>query len=471
MGIAFMLLLNYLCPLLKIMQKTYTILSKALNTAVLLILLGSATPAAAQDTATKHDSTKKDRFNLHFQTTYIYQYKPAFSADYSGPNSMKTIEEKQNSVTATLYLGVRLWKGAELYVNPEIAGGSGLSGAFGMAASTNGETFRVGDPAPTLYLARGYLKQTINFKGADTVMGDAYNQLGTTYSMHSLSFYIGKFSLGDLFDNNAVTTGPRTSFLNWCLMSNGAWDYAANLRGYTYSFTTVLQWDKMSYKIALATLPVVANGSDLNTNLGQEYSINAEVTRAYKIHHKDVHVRLLGYYNNGDMGNYSQAIATAAPGAAPNLITTRKYGRDKYGAGLNMDRQFNDILGIFLRAGWNDGQNETWCFTEADQTVAVGASLNGSWWKRKDDNIGIAIVQNNLSQQHEQYLAAGGLGFQLGDGALHYGSETVTECYYNCKPVAAGIWLSLDYQFAVNPGYNRDRGPVNVFSFRAHVEL
>ena len=414
-----------------------------------------------------------ERVNLHFQTTYIYQFKPQFNSAYSGQNSLQTRQEQKNSITSTLYLGARLWKGAEIYIDPEIAGGSGLSGAYGMAASTNGETFRVGDPTPTLYLARAYIKQTISLnKQADTVV-DGQNQLTAYYTSRSLSFYLGKFSLGDLFDNNVYATGPRTSFLNWCLMNNGAWDYAANLRGYTYSFTTALQWDNMLYKIALAAMPVVANGEELNTNLQQEYSINAEISKVYKLKNKTGHIRLLGYYNYGDMGNYNEAISRAlSSNTAPDVIATRKYGRDKYGAGLNIDQQISDNLGFFARLGWSDGHNETWCFTEADQTISVGLAQNGAAWKRKDDNAGIAIVVNGLSSDHRQYIENGGLGFQLGDGKLNYANETVTELYYNYKPVSSyGLWLTADYQFALNPGYNHDRGPVNVFSFRVHVEL
>ena len=475
-----MQLLNYLWPPEKIMKKTFTVLSKTSVVAAiaLLMTLPSLRLLAQEDDGTDTTTTQKavpaqPRFSLHFQTTYIYQYKPAFSADYSGQNSMKTQEETDNSITATLYMGMRLWKGAELYINPEIAGGSGLSGAYGMAASTNGETFRVGDPSPTLYLARGYLKQTINLDhGKDTTMGDGQNQVQSKYSRRSLTFYLGKFSLGDLFDNNIFATGPRTTFLNWCFMNNGAWDYAANLRGYTYSFTTVLSWNNMSYKAALATMPVVANGPDLNTNLSHEYAINTEVTRSFKLHKKDGHLRLLGYYNNADMGNYKEAIAEAPIGGVPNVVSTRWYFRDKYGFGLNFDQQLTETLGIFARAGWNDGHNETWCFTEADQSISAGISLNGAGWKRKDDNIGVAIVVNGLSKEHEHYLADGGLGFQLGDGALNYANETVAECYYSYRPkIVNGLWLSADYQFALNPGYNQDRGPVSVFSVRVHVEL
>jgi high affinity Mn2+ porin len=460
---------GYLCPPEKMKRQFNTTRSLAFA----LLAFANILPfyGLAQETSAPIDSTKKDRFNLHFQATYVYQYKPAFGADYSGPNSLKTGEERDNSVTATLFLGIRLWQGAELYINPEIAGGSGLSGAYGMAASTNGETFRVGDPSPTLYLARGYIKQTIALNSKDCPVDDGANQLACDYRSHALSFYLGKFSLGDLFDNSAYATGPKTSFLNWCFMNNGAWDYAANLRGYTLSFVTALQWDNMTYKVALATMPTVANGPDLNTNLGQEYSINAEVSRTFKLHKKDGHLRLLGYYNIGDMGNYQTAINEVTAGNVPDVISTRKYGRGKYGFGLNFDQQLSNTIGVFGRAGWNDGQNETWCFTEADETISAGLSINGTGWKRKDDNIGVAIVVNGLSKEHRQYLADGGLGFQLGDGTLSYANETVAECYYSFKPVATGIWLSLDYQFALNPGYNMDRGPVNVFSFRAHVEL
>jgi len=411
----------------------------------------------------------RQRWNLHFQTTYIYQYKPAFDSTYTSTNSLSWKEEKQNSLTATIYFGVKLWKGAELYINPEVAGGRGLTGAFGLAASTNGETFRVGDPSPTIYLAKGYIKQTIHLDDDTIVVEDNANQLTCMTSHDYLQFMLGKFSLGDIFDNNAYSNSPRTQFMNWCLMNNGAWDYAANLRGYTLGFAAILQKGNMSYRAALATLPVFANGEKLNTDLSQEYSLNAEVINSFKIHDKDGHIRLLGYYNNGDMGNYRQAINND-PGL-PDVISTRKYGRTKIGVGLNMDQKIDDIFGVFVRAGWSDGKNETWCFTEADQSVSTGLYIDGEKWKRKDDNISIALVVNGLSQDHRQYLSNGGLGFQLGDGKLNYGHESVLEAYYSFKPPAFGLWLTADYQLVMNPGYNRDRGPVNVFSVRVHVEL
>jgi len=434
------------------------------NIYILLLLLPCFAYAAT-------DSVQQ-RWNLHFQTTYIYQYKPAFSADYSGPNSLNNREEKQNSVTATLYAGARLWKGAQVYINPEIAGGSALSGAFGMAASTNGETFRVGDPAPTLYLARGYVQQTFNLGNTYDTVQDGANQLGGHEPKRYLRLVGGKFSLGDFFDNNAYSGSPRTQFMNWALMSNAAWDYAANLRGYTAGGVAILQWDKMTYKLAVVTEPTMANGANLNDDFGVARGINGQVERQMVVHKRAGHMRLLAYHNQANMGIYKEAILHASQtGGVPVIVADDKIGRTKTGLGLNIDQQLTDNLGAFMRAGWNDGKTESWAFTEADRTLSLGISLAGGKWKRKDDVLGAALVLNGLSGDHRNYLAAGGMGFQLGDGNLNYGYETVTEVYYSCKPIDNGLWFSADYQFALNPGYNKDRGPVNVFSLRVHVEL
>ncbi len=467
------------------MQNIYTTLQKRFYLVLLLIAMATV-PAMAQynqdslqqaeePAAATADSTTTHapRFDIHAQATYIYQYQPAFHSPYSGQNSLKGAEDKENSITSTLYIGIRLWQGAEIYINPEVAGGSGLSGAFGLAASTNGETFRVGDPSPTLYLARGYFTQTFQLgKAGTTNIPEAYNELGGGKPDNYLKFYIGKMALSDIFDNNAYAASPRTQFMNWCLMNNGAWDYAANLRGYTYAFAAVLQQGNMAYKAALATLPVTANGSDLNTDLTQEYAINAEIDRTIKIHKRTGNIRLLGYMNDGHMGNYTEALQQAGTGGIPNVISTREYGRTKTGIGLSADQQINDFMGAFLRAGWNDGKNETWAFTEAEREISAGISLTGSKWHRDNDNLALAIDVNGLSKSHRDYLAAGGLGFQLGDGALSYANESALELYYTYKPnQASGLWLTADYQFVLNPGYNADRGPVNVFSFRLHIEL
>ncbi len=414
--------------------------------------------------------TTAAKFGLHFQATYIYQYKPGFAAAYSGANSIKAAEEKENSVTATIFAGVRLWRGAELYIDPEIAGGSGLSGAFGLAASTNGETFRVGNPSPTLYIGRGFITQTLPLGTKKEAIDEDDNELGGNKTVDYVKFYLGKLSLGDLFDNNAYANSPRTQFLNWCLMNNGAYDYAANVRGYTYVFAGVVKVKEMTYKAALATLPVTANAADLNTDLSEEYSLNAEVTHTHKIGGQPGSVRFLVYRNTGHMGSYEQAMLVPVSGV-PDITATRQYGRAKNGFGLNADQQINSAVGVFARVGWNDGRTETWAFTEADRSVSAGVSLDGRSWSRAGDNIGFAVVANGLSKDHRDYLNAGGLGFQLGDGKLSYGYETAAELYYSYKPIRTGIWFTADDQVVLNPGYNKDRGPLNVLSVRLHVEL
>ena len=428
----------------------------------------SLTPLLAATSVLAQDTTAQ-KAGLHFQTTYVYQYKPAFAAAYSGPNSMSATEEKQNSLTATLYLGIKLWHGAELYINPELAGGSGLSGAFGMAGSTNGESFRVGDPSPSVYLARGYVRQTFPLSKAYSWNEDGQNQLITRQPTRFFRISAGKFSLGDFFDNNRFANGPRTQFLNWALMNNSAWDYSANLRGYTAGAVLSLRWDKMSYSVAMAAEPKVANGADLNYDYGKTHGIVGEVARAITINKQEGNVRVLIYQNTANMGIYKDAIAATT--GTPDVISAEHSGRTKTGFSINADQHLTNNIGVFARVGWNDGKTETWAFTEADRTLSAGVNIDGHLWHRNNDNIGVAGLLNGLSADHKNYLAAGGLGFQLGDGALQYAPEMITEVYYSCKPLGSGFWFSGDYQFAAHPGYNKSRGPLNVLSFRMHVEI
>ncbi len=437
---------------------------------VFILIWNGLTLFGQTDTSIVKD-TPGARLNLHFQFTYIYQYKPSFYSPYSGKNSLLGAEETQSSVTSTLFLGVRLWRGAELYINPEIAGGSGLSGAFGLAASTNGETYRVGNPAPTLYLARGYFKQTIALSKVYSITEDGANQVSCVMPAKYVQFILGKYGLADVFDINAFSNSPRNQFMNWAIMNNAAWDYASNVRGYNYALTTIVQLNSITYKSSLSLLPPVPNGATLNKNLCQEFAINSGIDKKYILNKREGNIRLLGYYNYGNFGLYSQAMITKDSAGAPSIAVTREAGRHKIGLGISADQQISESIGFFTRVGWNNGKTETWCYTEADRTFSAGISINGKNWKRPDDHIGLGWVVNGLSPEHRNYLASGGLGFELGDGKLNYGHETVCELYYNLKPVSTSVWLSADYQCIFNPGYNKDRGPVNVFSFRFHIEL
>ncbi|MEO6831937.1 MAG: carbohydrate porin, partial [Chitinophagaceae bacterium] len=414
------------------------------------------------------------RFNLHFQLTYIFQYSARFKSPYSGPNSLSGDEERQNSLTTTLYLGARLWKGASVYVNPEIAGGSGLSGAQGMGGSSNGETYRVGIPTPTLYLGRAYFNQNFALSKEGEYTSDDANIISEFVPKNRLSLMLGKFSLGDLFDNNNVSNSPRRQFMNWAFINTGSWDYAANVRGYTLAVAGKLVLDKTTFTAAVAELPEVANGDTLSTDLNKSIALNAQVSQQYCINKRTGNIHLLGFYNKTHMGNYAEANTPLLPNPfpfTPDIVADRKEGRTKVGFALNADQQLTNDLSAFTRIGWSDGKNETWCFTEIDQTFALGASLKGNKWNRPDDEIGLAAVANGISKEHRNYLANGGLGFILGDGKLNYAPEGILEFYYSYKALKQGLWLSADYQLCLNPGYNQDRGPANIASLRVHVEL
>ena len=419
--------------------------------------------------AEQTDSIKKEVFSIHAQATIINQYKPDFSAKYSGDNSLSAQQESQTSITSTLYLGTRLWNGASAFINPEIAGGSGLSGALGIAAATNGETFRIGDPAPKIYLARLFFTQVFALSDKSTYQASDLNQLAGSLPENYFSITLGKVSISDFFDNNKFSHDPRTQFMSWGLMSNGAWDYPANTRGYTPSVVLEYVNQKDELRYAFSLIATTANGSVMNWNIAKASSQTLEYTHRYTLGKRNGAIRLLGFFTTGTMGNYLQAVSLNP--TVPDIHSVEKYGNTKFGFALNAEQDFSKSLGGFLRASWNDGQNETWAFTEIDRSISAGLNLTGNAWKRQNDNLGLAIVVSGLSNAHRDYLNAGGKGFMLGDGNLNYGLEQLAELYYNFQ-LTSNIYLSGTYQLVVNPGYNKDRsGPVNVLSARLHLKI
>ncbi len=422
--------------------------------------------AKAQDS----DSLKNDRFSFHFQTTIINQFKPSFTADYAGENSLSTEKENATSLTGTLFAGAKLWKGASMFINPEIAGGSGISKVLGVAAAPNGETFRVGDPSPKIYLAKLFYRQLIALTHESTYQENGFNQLGEYKPNRFISFTIGKISIADYFDNNSYTHDARTQFICWALMSNGAWDYPANTRGYTPSF--VLEYVTPSYEMryGFSLVPLTANGNEMNWDISNASSQTIEFTKRYTLSKRPGTIRLLGFFTTANMGNYQESILLNPTN--PDIEKTRKYGNIKYGFGLNIEQELTDNTGCFLRSSWNDGHTETWTFTEIDRAISLGFSSKGSKWKRDHDNIGIAYAGSGISTFHRNYLKAGGQGFMLGDGNLTYSWEHLGEVYYSAELVKDQIFFSGVYQLLINPGYNQDRkGPVNIFSIRLHARI
>ena len=434
------------------------------NLLALILFVFTVNAALAQQ-----DTVKQQRFNFHFQQTIITQTKPSFNAKYTGGNSLSTSNETATSLTTTFYGGARLWKGAEAYFNPEMSGGSGLSKTLGVAGFPNGETFRVGAAEPKIYIARLYLTQRFEWGKEKDTIADDLNQLAGLKSKRYLSFTAGKFGMADYFDANAFSHDPRTQFMNWSLMSNGAWDYPANTRGYVIGLYAELGQPTWALRFAYTMVTTTANGAIWDERIGKANSQTLEYEKRYAIGGQKGTFRVLGFSNNGKMGNYREALALSP--VAPVVDTTQRYGRHKYGFGLNAEQNLSKDFGVFAKASYNDGKTETWFFTEIDRSVSFGGTLNGQSWKRKNDEIGLAFVGNGISKPHRDYLAAGGYGFIIGDGKLNYGTEMLAELYYKIDAFQEKFFITPDYQFIMNPAYNRDRGPVNVFSVRAHIEF
>lgn len=404
--------------------------------------------------------------SAHAQTTVIVQVNAPFSSPYSGTNSFKPVNGPATSETSTIFLDAALWKGAELIVNPEIAGGTGLSGVTGIAGFPNGEITRVGVPSPSLYFARLLLRQTWGFGGEQETLEEGANQVAGTRDVHRLTVFVGRMAFTDIIDNNRHSHDPRTQLMNWSMMYNGAWDFPADVRGYDYGMAVDYNRTNWALRYGIMGEPEIANGPNIDPHVLKAYGQALEFQRRLVLNNRPGALRLMAYLNKADMGSYREALAQLP--VDPNIISTRSY-RDKYGFGANYEQDITEDLGVWARAGWNDGQTESWAFTEIDQTVALGLLLTGDHWNRPQDEVGVGAVINGLSAAHREYLAAGGLGFILGDGKLNYANEEIIETYYNFK-ITNGITVSGDLQGVRNPGYNADRGPVVVAAMRLHFE-
>jgi high affinity Mn2+ porin len=428
---------------------------------------GPATLPAAEKPRTEAGEKpfKPELFSFHLQSTVTPQGYPGFHADYSGPNSLPNGAELRTSYSATLFLGARLWHGAAFYVDPEMFGGIGVGRGFGVAGFPNGDVNRVSTAHPTIYLARAFVRQTLGFGGDTENIEADQNQLAETVDVSRLTLTLGKFSAADVFDSNAYAHDPRTQFLNWSLFDNGAWDYPADIRGYTYGGSVELNQAKWALRYGIFMEPSVASGSHLSYDIGEHFGQVAEFEQRYALGSRPGKVRLLAYWNRADMGDYTKAARMAEPD-----ITRTRATSSKYGVGLNLEQQVSDDMGLFARLGWQDGRREDWAFTEIDRTATVGLSQKGTPWSRPDDIAGLALSVNGLSDPHRRYLENGGLGFILGDGRLHYDAEEIVETYYSAK-LTKYFFLTADVQFINHPAYNRDRGPVWVGTLRLHLQI
>jgi hypothetical protein len=436
------------------------------------IALDPPDPTADQGTASMFPHFKDSRFWLSGQANFIFQTHPDFPALYSGPHSLSPHYEKATSRVVTLYTGVRLSNSTEILVDIEEAGGAALSTGLGLAGDTDLDIVRNPLLSKAPYLARGMIHKVFALSKDQVENQRSFFSLFEELPRRRLEVRFGKFSIPDFFDINSVGSDTHLQFTNWTIDNNGAYDYAADTRGYTVGFTADYEDGNWGLRFAEALMPKVANGIDLVWKPWQAHAENLEYElRHGMIPHKAGVVRLLAYTNYANMGIYREQIIQAAERDATPDITAHPWQiTRKYGFGINLEQSLTQYLAAFGRFGWDNGKTESFAYTEVDQTFAEGVGAKGAWWHRKQDRAGIAFVTNAIKKDHQNYLAAGGLGFLLGDGKLNYGRENILESYYTAH-VWRGIYLAPGVQHVVNPGYNRDRGPVIVPSFRAHIEF
>lgn len=427
--------------------------------------LGSNVPAAFAAIGVDRDDSP---LQLNFQATWVWQQQRAFDAAYSGPKSLQPERARSYSLTQTTYVGWRPWRGGEWHLNVEAAQGVPFSGLQGLGGFTNGELARTSGADLAVYRARLFWRQTIDVGGSTEQVERVPNRFGGERRSRRLVFTAGNLSTIDIFDDNRFSHDPRTQFLNWSVYTHGAYDFAADARGYSWGAALEYHHDAWALRAGRFLQPRVSNGLDLNRNFRRFYGDQIELEHAHRVFDAPGKLRLLGFRGVVNGGNYQQALDAAAGGVPVIEGTTRR--RDKHGLGVSLEQSVTDDIGAFLRASWNSAGAETFAFTEIDRSFSGGVAFSGSRWGRARDTLGVGFARNGLDTSHRRFLEAGGLGFFLGDGRLSYGTEQIFELYY-AWTISDGVVVSPHAQRIVNPGYNRDRGPVNFLGMRVHLEM
>ncbi len=455
--------------------------SPATNNAV---LPAPASPAPVVETNNPVSGSNEQNWNFHVQNTEIVQGYPGFPAKYTIPgyDSLPTGGETRETVSLDLMAGVRLWPGAEAHIDAMMWQGFGVNNTLGLEAVPNGEAYRLGTDVPNGMITRLFIRQTFGLGGEQEDVLDDQLDLAGKRDVSRLTFTLGRFSVADIFDQNAYANSPRTQFMNWALVNNEAWDYAADAVGFTTGLAVELNQPDWTLRYGFFQVPEAANsltGDDAYLkwpyDSGAAYepvfsgwAMVTELERRYTLQDHPGTIRFLAFLNRADMFNYQQATAILLDHGS-DLTAARAY-RFKYGFGLNWEQEIVKNVGLFSRLGWNDGKEQGWMFTDVDYQGSLGLSFNGESWQRPDDTFGLAGVLSGITKAEQNFFAAGGTGILAGDGALNYGWEKALETYYDFK-IWKTIHTALDYQFIDNPAFNRDRGPVSVFGARIHWEF
>jgi high affinity Mn2+ porin len=431
-----------------------------------------APPQAAQPAsppAPANETLDPSRFAVLAQATLTDQGVAGFRSPYQGPNSLDPVPNARETVDATLYVGWKLWRDAEVWVDPEIDQGFGLSDTLGLAGFASGEAYKVGETYPYFKIQRAFLHQIIDLGGESQKSDLDQNQFAQSYTADRLVLWVGKMSVGDVFDNNQYTLDPRNDFLNWSIINAGTFDYAANAWGYTYGAAAEWYVGPWTARLGVYDMSTNPNGEMLDRYFG-EFQLIAEGERRYALLGQSGVLKVTGYDSRARMGDFADAIRLSEEtGAAPSVLLVRRY-RGHAGISANWAQQITSDLGVFGRVGLSDGHQQSYEFTDINRTAMVGLSITGQRWRRPDDAFAAAFVANGISKAFQAYLNDGGLGILVGDGKLpHPGAEQVLETYYSYA-VAKFARVTFDYQLAQNPAYNTDRGPVSIFAVRVHLQ-
>jgi len=410
-----------------------------------------------------------ERLAIHGQGTYGQQWTDDFHAPYAGPHSL-TPSSTRETLDVTLFLGARLWKGAELWVVPEMDQGFGLDDTLGVAGFPSGLAYKVGSHEPYFRLQRAFVRQTFNDRGPIEAVEGLANQFAGSHSLDRWVVTFGKFAVTDVFDTNQYAHDPRADFLNWAIVDTGTFDYAADAWGYTVGIALERYLGAWTFRAGVFDLSNVPNSQSLEPGL-HEFQLDGELERRYELMGQTGRFLVTAFQSRGRMALLQDAIHLAlATGTTPDVAAVRQY-RSRFGIGISIEQPISSELGVFARVGKANGDIETYEFADIDRTVAVGASLRGMRWRRAADTLGVAFIDNAISAVREEYLNLGGLGILIGDGKLpRPGAEQILETYYR---LAASSWLyvSLDYQWVNNPAYNSERGPVSILGLRVHAQF
>lgn len=429
-------------------------------------------PAPGSGFYNMFDHSKPSKFWVSLSDNFIYQQHAHFRALYSGANSFLNSAENKDSFLNSLFLGYHFLPRTDAFACIERFDGSGLSAGFGMGGYPNLDIQRNPSLGGKFYFARLGGHTVIPLSKKMVPVDRSPVSLESELPEKRIDLYIGRFSAVDFVNFNSVGSDSHRQFLNFAVDVDGSYDFPADTRGYTNGLVAVYQQPGWAARYLLAMMPTVANGDNLQYHLNLAHSDTYEVERRFSVLEHPGAARLMSYVNHANMGDYETAINQFLAGytSTPNITATERQGAVKYGFGFNCEQEIINDLSVFLRTGWNEGRHETFAYTEVDNTYAFGASLQGTRWHRPSDKFGLAFVSNGLSGPHREYLQLGGLGFELGDGYLNYGREKILEMYYTCH-VGKGLYFGPDFQYAEDPGYNKDRGPVPIFFLRLHTDF